>query len=86
MRRLMLLDRLVEGRYCLSHEGWPSFNWKEDSLEPWIILVLEITFALLTHVSFSANRHELCTHSENSVPLLVYVKNPGNVKKIDHNI
>ena len=62
MRRLMLLDRLVERRDSLAHERRPSFNWKEDALESWIILVLEITFALQAHVNFSVNRHELSTH------------------------
>ena len=62
MRRVMLLDRLVERRDCLRHERCPSFNWKEDALESWIILVLVITFALQTHVNFSVYHHELCTH------------------------
>ena len=62
VRRVMLLDRLVEGRYCLPHERCPSFNWKEDALESWIILILKVTFGLQTHVPFSVNRHELCTH------------------------
>ena len=58
----MLLDRLVERRDCLAHERCPSFNWNEDAFETWIILVLEITFALESHVNFSVYRHELCTH------------------------
>ena len=58
----MLLDRLVERRDCLRHERGPSFNWKEDALETWIILVLEITFALQAPVKFSVYRHELSTH------------------------
>ena len=62
MRHLMLLDRLVERRDSLAHERRPSFNWKEDALESWIILVLEITFALQAHVNFSVYRYELCTH------------------------
>ena len=62
MRRVMLLDRLVECRDCLRHEGCPRFNWKENALESWVTLVLEITFALQTHVNFSVNRDELCTH------------------------
>ena len=62
MRRVMLLDRLVERRDCLRQERCPSFNWEENALESWIILILEITFALQTHVKFSVYRHELCTH------------------------
>ena len=62
MRRVMLLDRLVERRYCLRHECCPSFNWEENALESWIILVLVITFALESDVNFSIYRHELCTH------------------------
>ena len=62
MRRVMLLDRLVERRDCLRYERRPSFNWKEDALETWIILVLEITFALESDVNLSVYRHELCTH------------------------
>ena len=62
MRRVMLLDRLVERLDCLGHERCPSFNWKENALESMVILVLEITFALQTHVKFSVYRHELCTH------------------------
>ena len=62
MRRVMLLYRLVERRDCLRHERCPSFNWKEDALESWIILILVITFALQTQVNFSVYRHELCTH------------------------
>ena len=62
MRRLMLLDRLAERRDSLAHERRPSFNWKENALETWIILVLEITFALESDVKFSVYRHELCTH------------------------
>ena len=65
MRHVMLLDRLFELRDCLRYECCPSFNWKEDALESWIILVLVITFALQTHVNFSVNRHELCTHVGN---------------------
>ncbi|KAF0139428.1 MAG: hypothetical protein FD143_3564, partial [Ignavibacteria bacterium] len=45
-----------------AHERRPSFNWKEDALESWIILVLEITFALESDVNFSVYRHELSTH------------------------
>ena len=62
MRHLMLLDRLVECRDSLAHERRPSFNWKEDAFETWIILVLEITFSLQAHVNFSVYRHELSTH------------------------
>ena len=62
MRRVMLLDRLDERRDCLRHEGCPRFNWKENALESWIILVLVITFALESDVNFSVYRHELCTH------------------------
>ena len=63
MRRVMLLDRLVERRGdCLRHKRCPSFNWKENALETWVILVLEITFALESDVNFSVSRHELCTH------------------------
>ena len=62
MRRVMLLDRLVERRDCLRYERRPSFNWKENALESWVILVLEITFALESDVNFSVYRHELCTH------------------------
>ena len=62
MRRVMLLDRLVERRHCLRPERYPSFNWKEDALESWIIIVLVITFALESDVNFSGYRHELCTH------------------------
>ena len=58
----MLLDRLVERRDCLRHECCPRFNWNENTLETWIILVLEITFALQADVNFSVNRHELSTH------------------------
>ena len=59
---MILLDRLVECRDCLRQEGCPPFNWKENALESWIILVLEITFALQTHVNFSVDRHQLRTH------------------------
>ena len=62
MRRVMLLDNLLERRYFLRRKGCPRFNWKENALESWIIVVLEITFALQTRVNFSVNRPELCTH------------------------
>ena len=55
----MLLDRLVERRDCLGQERCPSFNWKEDALESWIILVLVKTFALESDLNFSVNRHEV---------------------------
>ena len=65
MRRVMLLDRLVQPWDCLRHEDCPRFNLKENALESWIILILEITFALQTHVNFSVYRHELSTHVGN---------------------
>ena len=58
----MLIDRLVERRYCMRDERCPSFNWKEHALESWIILVLQITFRLQTDVMFSVYCDELCTH------------------------
>ena len=62
MRRVMLLDRLLERRDCLRYERRPSFNWEEDAFETWIILVLEITFALESDVNFSVYRDEFSTH------------------------
>ena len=62
MRRVMLLDRLVERRDFLRHQRYQSFNWQADAVESWVILILEIAFALQTHVNFSVYRHELCTH------------------------
>ena len=49
----------------LRHKRCPSFNWEENALESWVILVLEITFALQTDVNFSVYRYELCTHVGN---------------------
>ena len=57
-----LLDRLRERRVCLPHERCPIFNWKENARDAWVILVLEITFALQTHVNFSVDRYKLSTH------------------------
>ena len=57
-----LLDRLVEGRYCLHFEACPRINWKEDALEPGIVLIFIITFAFESDVNFSVDRHELGTH------------------------
>ena len=62
VRRLMLLDRLLVRRYCLSHERCPRFNRKEDALEPWIIFILVITFWLESDVDISVNRHKLSQH------------------------
>ena len=62
MRRVMLLDRLVERRNCLRHQLCPSFNWKEDGLDSWIILVLVINFALESDVHFLVYRDWLCKH------------------------
>ena len=59
---MMLLDRLVETRDWFRYERRPSFNWKENTLESWVILVLEITFALQAHVNYSVYRHKLSTH------------------------
>ena len=62
MRRVVFLDRLVERRYCLNHEGSPRFNWKEDALEPWVVLILVITFPLETNVNLFVNGHQLSEH------------------------
>ena len=61
MRPVRLLDRLVERRYCLCQEGCPRFNWKEEALAPWIIVILEVTFAFEFDLYFSVNRRELYT-------------------------
>ena len=58
----MFLDRLVERPYCLRYEGCPRFNWKEDAIEPGIVLILEISLAVETDVNSSVDRHELGTH------------------------
>ena len=55
----MLLDRLFERRYCVTHEGCSRLNRKEDALEPWFVLILEITFLLDTHVHLSVNGHQV---------------------------
>ena len=59
---MLLLYRLVERWNCLRHDGCPPFNWKEDALEPGLVLILVITFALETDVNFSVDRHDLGTH------------------------
>ena len=46
----------------MRHERCPSFNWKEDALESWIILILEVTFPFESDVKFSFYRHEYSTH------------------------
>ena len=60
--RLLLLDRLVERWNCLRHEGAPRFNCKEDALEPGIVLIFVITFAVETDGNFYVDRHELGRH------------------------
>ena len=42
-----------------THEGCPRFNWEEDALEPWNVLILEITLPLETQVNLSVNGHQL---------------------------
>ena len=59
---MLFLDRLVERRYCLRHEGCPRFTWKENDLEPGIVLILVVTLSLETGVNFHVNCHELSTH------------------------
>ena len=59
---MLLLDRFVERRYCLTDEGCPRFNRMEDAIEPWIVLVLEITLPLEAHVNLSVNAHQLSEH------------------------
>ena len=59
---MIFLDRLVERRYCLTHEAGPGLNWKEDALEYCIFLILLITFPLETHLNLSVNGHQLIEH------------------------
>ena len=59
---MMLLDRLLERRYCLTNERCPRFNRKENALEPWIIFILVITFSLESDEDFSGDRHKLSQH------------------------
>ena len=58
----MLLDRLVERWYCLRHEGSQRFNWKQNGLEPGIVLIIVVTLPLESDVNFPVNCHELSTH------------------------
>ena len=59
---MVFLVRLVECRYCLAHEGFTRFNWKEDAPEPWIVLIIVITLPLETHVTLSVNGYQLNEH------------------------
>ena len=59
---MLLLDQLVERWNCLRHEVCPRFNWKEDALEPGIVVILLIPFSQESGVNFPVNCHELCKH------------------------
>ena len=59
---MVFLDRLLERRYCLTHEGCTPFNSKDDTLEHWIVLILVITLPLETHVTLSVNGYQLNEH------------------------
>ena len=52
-------DHIVVHRYSLRYEGCPGFNLMENALEPVILFIFVIIFALETDVSFSVVRHEL---------------------------
>ena len=62
MRRVMLLDRLVELRYCLRYEGGPIFIWMEDALDTGIVLLFIITCPMEANGNFSVARHKLGIH------------------------
>ena len=59
---MVFLDRLVERKYCFTHEACPRFNWKEDALEFCIVLILIIAFPLESHVNLSVYSQELSEH------------------------
>ena len=59
---MVFLAQLVERRYCMTHEGLPRFNWKDDALAPWIVLIHIITLPLETHLKPSVNGPQLSAH------------------------